>query len=244
MATKTYSALDICGVQFNRLGADGAILNGATDVVVTCGLVDIATKPMLGDDRTTTEKNGSGGECARRVQDGGIIGYEVTLTLCSITDGDLMELLGIFDPVKTVGGDTVGIQPRSKTAACYCAAPGSGLVNPGVSAMFWYTAWCGEDRRNDLPFVIEAFPKIVFSPSTVEKKRSSEFNQYTLIGKTKTNPLWVRGPGSIYPATAGIGTNEWAEFLSAIPFPGGCGCGVCDQDAGFVPTTGGGKVGP
>lgn len=235
MSALTYSAIDVCGAQFNRLACDGSVLNGPSDVVLTCGLVDITRTPITGDDRTVSDANGSGGFCAKRVQDATIEAYEIKITLCSITDGDLMELLGIYDPViDPITGMTIGVGPIASEEACYCAPAVAGCTNPGVSIVVWSVAWCGEDRRLDMPFVVEEFPRVVFQPSSLEVTRNSSFNTYTLTGRTKKNAAWGQGPGSIYPELSGIGSKDWAEHLTTIPFPGGCNCGVCDSLAGYA----------
>lgn len=236
MTSLTYSALDNCGMQINRLDCDGNVLNGPSDVVLSCGLVEVTRSVITGDDRTVSDPNGSGGYCAKRVQSAPIEGYEIQLTMCSITDPELMELLGIWDMVTDpITGEHIGIGPRGSEETCYCAAPAAGeCTNPGVSMVLWHVAWCGEDRRTDYPFVAEVYPKIVFDPASIEVTRTSEFNTYTITGRTKSNSAWGQGPGSIFPELTGIGTSEWKEFLTSTPYPGGCNCGVCDDHAGYA----------
>lgn len=234
MATRCYSAIDNCGAQFNRLDCDGNILNGAEDVVVTCALVDYSVQPIRGEDRTSTDANGSGGNCATRKDEGKVEEYEVTLTLCSKTDIELMELLGLWDKViDPATGDTVGWKPLDEGETCYCAPPEGGCTNPGVSMLLWHVAWCGEEQLTDLPFVNEAFTKVKFDAGSITRTRNSEFNTYEVTGTATTNPNWGQGPGNIYPEVAGLGVPS-AEWNTATPPPNGCDCEACGYATEYV----------
>jgi hypothetical protein len=234
MASLTYSAIDICGAQFNRLDCDGNVLNGPNDVVITCGMVDITRTPVKDDDKENKDPNGNGGNCAYRTKKGKIIRHDIKLTLCSATDADLMELLGIYERVVNDNAVGIGVRPKCDDTECDCCGGDTACTNPGVSAIIWHTAWCGEDRRTDYPCVVETFARIKFDAGAVEVTRNGDFNTYTLSGETSKNPNWGNGPGCIYPIANGPLACDYSEHLTDVKYPGGCKCPACDE-AGYAP---------
>jgi hypothetical protein len=236
MASLTYSPIDICGAQFNRLDCDGNVLNGPTDSVITCGLTEITRTPVKTDDVESTDSNGRGGICARRIRKGKITHYEIKVVLCSATDADLMELLGIYERVVDPNtGVAIGIRPKCEDH-CDCCVPNDSCDDGGVSIILWHTAVCGNNQRVvGFDCVAETFAKVTFDAASVEVTRNGEFNTYTITGRTDENPNWGQGPGDIYPDPAGLSCH-YAEFLTNTTFPGGCNCGACDgSTSGYTP---------
>lgn len=229
MAVECWSSIDLCGAQINRLDCDGNIQNGAEDVVLTCGFVDIQIEPISFDEIDVTDGGGAQGQiCAQRNEPGGIEAYEVTLTLCSRTDAALMELLGVFDPVvDPATGDLIGIKAKASScgadAECHCVPQEEeACTNPGVSMLLWHIAQDGKERHTRYPYAVEAFPKVVFDPGSISITRNQEFNTYTLTGRSACNEVWGQGPAAIYPEAAGL--SEWSEWLTTQGPPQGCDC--------------------
>lgn len=225
-----WSPISICGAQFNRNDCDGNILNGTSDVILTCGVVEIERSELTGDERTSTDPNGQGGFCAKRVINPTVEGYEYQITWCSRIDPELLEILGLYDRVTDDGtptGNTIGFKPRAADASCLCE-PGSCLV-PGVTVHFWKLAWDGEDPNVNFDFEVEAVPRLIPAPGTTFTF-NDEFNQVVITGRSKTNPNYGQGPGNIYPEPAGL-DREFAQFLTNTGFPGGCNCNAC----GYAP---------
>lgn len=237
MATAgSFSALDICGTQFNRLTSAGVPLNhtdaanGNRNSVLTCGLVDIARAEVLGDERTIRDANGSGGYCAERVMAAPVIGHTYTITLCSRIDPELLELFGLVDRVLATA-TTVGFKAKDLTTANCDCAPAS-TSHYGVSMIAWSLAWDGDERKSNFPYLVEIAPKITWRPGMTRTK-SAEFNTIQLVGDTAANAGFAQGPGDIYPEVAGL-DRQWAEVLTTTAWPGGCNCGLHD---GYVPAT-------
>lgn len=225
-----YSAIDHCSTQFNRLDCDKNILEGAGNVVVSCSTVDINVTPIEGEDTSSQDPNGSGGYCAERESSGGIEGYEVELTLCSKTDVELMELIGIFDLV-TEGGENIGIKAKCcQDEECKCNPGEEACDNPGVAIHLWHCAWCGKSRHPDYKWAVQTLPLVKFDPASVSIQRNSEFNTYTLTGRSDCNENYGQGPGSIYPDPAGL-DSCWAEHLTNIGPSEMCNCDVCGYAA-------------
>lgn len=225
--TACFSPIDNCAVQVNRLDCDGLVLSGATDVVVSCSLVDITATPIKGEERNQRDPNGQGGYCAERNIPAEIVGYDIEITLCSRIDVELMELLGIFDPVLDATGAIVGYKSMGcSTTECLCNPPEEGCTDPGVAIHIWHIAWQGEERHPDFPFVIEAFPKIKFDPTETTTTRNSEFNTHTIKGRAYCNDEYGQGPGSIYPDPTGLGTFR-SEWLTETGPPNSCNCELC-----------------
>jgi len=225
-----YSAIDLCSSQFNRLDCDGNILEGPENVVVSCAAVDVTVTPIEGEDTSSQDPNGSGGYCAERETGGNIEGYEVELTLCSKTDVELMELIGIFDIVKDADGNCVGIKAKCcNDEVCKCDPGEETCDNPGVALHIWHCAWCGKERHPDFKWAVQALPKVKFDPASVSVSRNSEFNTYTLTGRSDCNENYIQGPGAIYPdANGGEGLDScWAEWLTNIGPSEMCNCDVC-----------------
>lgn len=228
MKVECWSSIDLCGAQINRLDCDGVVQNGAEDVVLTCGFVDISITPITsGGDEIVDPGGAQGQRCAVRSDPSTIDAYEITITLCSKTDAALMELLGIFDPVvDEATGDIVGYKAHPTDCgdpACHCVPDEDGCSNPGVSIILWHVAWLGDERHPTYPYAVEAFPKVVFDPGSITVTRNQEFNTYTITGRTDCNPMWGQGPGAIYPEAAGL-DRDWAEWLTTQGPPQGCDC--------------------
>ena len=243
-----YSAIDICAMQVNRLDCDGNILNSAAngDVVVTCGVTDITITPQTGEERNNRDPNGQGGFCAERIIPATITGQEVELTLCSKTDVELMELLGLYD---TVNGDTnnppattsanavrdnIGIKSLGGADDCLCDPPAGICQYPGVAIHLWHTAWLDKERHPSFSWVVEALPKVVFDPASTVIQRNSEFNTVTITGQASVNDNYGTGPGGIWPDVAfGASTldRDWAEWLTNTRPDGMCSCDMC----GYLP---------
>ena len=220
-----WSPLNLCGIQTNRLDADGTILeraDGDTNVVLSCALVDVTRNEIVGTDVEQRDANGSGGYAASRVKPGAVTGYEYEMTLCSRIDAELMELFGLVDRV-IVGGATLGYKAKDIAAAA-CDCDPSQSSQAGVSLLMWSLAWLGESPHPDYSFVAEAVPKVIFKPG-VSRQKSAEFTTTTLTGVAQKNLNWGRGPGNIYPEVAGL-SRHWAEWLTDTGFPGGCNCDV------------------
>jgi hypothetical protein len=222
-----YSPIDICAGQANRLDCDGNVLNGATDVIVSCAFVDVNIVPIEGEDRDQSDPNGSGGYCAERTISAEIQGYEVEIVLCSRTDVALMEMLGLFDVVYDAGGNAVGIKAKCCVEEeCLCDPGEETCSNPGVALHLWHVAWLGRKRHPDWKWVVEHFPKVVFDPSQLEVQRNSEFNTYTITGRADCNENYGQGPGGIYPDTDGL-DRCWAETVTNLAPEGMCSCDMC-----------------
>lgn len=229
--TICYSAIDNCAAQFNRLDCDGNVLSGPEDVIVSCAAVDVNATPIAGTEQNQTDPNGQGGFCAERNEPASIEGWEIELTLCSKTDVELMEMLGIFDIVTDAEGNCVGW--KSKGCAddvCNCDPGEQQCSNPGVAIHLWHTAWCGKERHPDFKFALQAFPSVSFDPTTVQIQRNSEFNTYTLNGRANCNDQYQQGPGSIYPDPEGL-DRDHAEWLTNTAPDGICSCDMC----GYAP---------
>lgn len=223
MADAAWSPLNLCGIQTNRLEADGTVLeraDGDTNVVLSCALVDVTRNEIVGDDLDMRDVNGSGGFAATRVRPGAVTGYEYEMTLSSRIDAELMELFGLVDRV-IVDGLTKGYKAKDIVAAA-CDCDPTQASQAGVSLIMWSLAWLGDGPHPDHNFVAEAVPKIVFKPG-VSRQKSAEFTTTTLTGVAQRNANWGRGPGNIYPELAGL-NRQWAEFLTDTGFPGGCNC--------------------
>jgi len=225
MATCCYSVIDVCGFQVNRLDCDGNILNGPTDVVLSCAIVDISWTPIKGEERSTSDPNGRGGNCATRKKPASIENYEVKITLCSKTDPALMEVLDIYDVVQSAEGECLGTQPKDLSEDCDCV-PTAGCTDAGVSIVVWHVPWLDDEPHPDYPAAITAFPKVKFDRGSITVTRNTDFNTYTLTGTSYKNPNWGQGPGSVYPNPGGL-TVDWAEFMSPVLWPGGCTCDLC-----------------
>jgi hypothetical protein len=222
-----YSPIDVCGLQANRLDCDGNILEGETDVVVSCAVVDVTVTPVQGDDEEQRDPNGQGGFCAKRESRGTIEGMEVELTLCSKTDIELMELLGIWDLVYDAAGECIGIKAKCcSSEVCACDPGDEPCSNPGVAFHLWHLAWCGDAAHPDYKWAVQHFPKLVFDPASVVVQRNSEFNTYTVTANAKCNDNYATGPGAIYPDPAGIDTC-WAETLTNEGPESLCNCDRC-----------------
>lgn len=227
-----YSAIDNCGGQFNRLDCDGTVLDGPTDVIVSCAPVDVNATPIAGEDQTQRDPNGKGGYCAERTNTGNIEGYEIELTLCSKTDVELMELLGIFDVVLDADGNCIGWAAKCcNDEVCACDPGDEPCSNPGVAMHLWHLAWCDKDPHPDYKWAVQTFPKVKFDASTMSVQRNSEFNVYTITGRADCNDLYGQGPGAIYPDPAGI-SSCMTEHLTNIGPTDMCNCDLCGFASG------------
>lgn len=214
-------------MQVNRDECDGTIMTGAEDVVVSCAAVDITLVPIQGEDNERTDPNGQGGNCAERTSSTSIEGMEVELVLCSRTDVELMELLGLFDLVKNADGDPVGIKAKCcLDEDCMCDPGDEECTNPGVTMHLWHIAWLGKKRHPDYKWAVEHLPNVVFDPSLLEVQRNSDFNVYTLTGRADCNDKYGTGPGGIYPDADGL-DRCWAETLTNTAPNGLCSCEMC-----------------
>lgn len=227
-----YSPIDNCAVQVNRLDCDGNVLNGGTDVVVSCGLTDITSTPILGEERNNQDPNGQGGYCAERNVAANIEGYTVEITLCSKVDVELFEILDIFDPIIDEGtGQCIGYASKGcDDTECLCAPGSDTCLQAGTAIHLWHIAWLDKERHPDFRWVVEAFPKVIWDAGSVSITRNSEFNTYTVTGRAYCNDLYGQGPASIYPNSAGLGTyrGEWGTNVAP---PNGCNCDVCGYAA-------------
>ena len=225
--TICYSAIDNCAGQFNRLDCDGNVLSDAQDIVVSCATVDITATPIPGEERNQQDPNGRGGFCAERNIPADIVGHEVEITLCSKTDVELMELLGVADIVYDADGNCVGFKSLTcNSEECLCDPGEEQCSNPGVSLLLWHIAWCGDERHPDYKWAVQAFPKIIFDPASLVITRNTEFNTYTLTGRTYCNENWGQGPGAIYPDPDGLDADH-AEWLTNTSVPELCNCDIC-----------------
>lgn len=229
-----WSPISLCGVQLNRTDCDGVILNGPTDIILNCGIVEIERSELTGDERNTTDPNGQGGFCARRTINPTVEGYEYEITWCSRIDPEMLEVLGLFDrviePVGPPVNNTVGYKPRAQDASCLCE-PGQ-CATPGAAMHIWGLAWDGDNPHPNFDYWIEAVPRFIPQPGTTFTF-SDDFNQVTFTGRGIINPNYGQGPGNVYPEVAGL-DREFANFLSNVAFPGGCNCTSC----GYVPSGG------
>lgn len=237
-----WSPISICGAQINRLDCDGNVLNGTTDVVLSCGVVELERSDIVGSERSATDPNGIGGYCAKRVINPTVEGYEYSITWCSRIDPELLEVLGLFErvvegPAGTQAANTIGFRPKAASASCLCDG-GAACENPGVSMLIWKLAWDGENPHPRFDFDVEAIPKLVARPGTTFTY-NDEFNQIVVTGRTTANMRWGNGPGGIYPlqpATPGPQglVVDFASFLSNTAWPGGCNCSACGYSAAGV----------
>lgn len=228
MNVECWSSVDLCGAQINRLDCDGNVLNGATDVVLTCAFVDISIEPIgIGGDEIVDEGGASGQRCAVRKDPSRIDAYEITITLCSKTDAALMELLGLTDPViDETTGDIIGYKALKTDCGdpgCHCVPEEKGCNTPGVSILLWHVAWCGDERHPRFPYAVEALPKVVFDPASLSITRNKEYNTYTITGRTDCNEAWGQGPEDIFPEADGL-DRDHAEWLTTVGPPQGCDC--------------------
>lgn len=224
--TICYSAIDICSTQINRLDCDNNVLSTDGNVAVSCSIVDITSTPILGAARDQQDPNGQGGYCAERNDPASIEGYTIEMTLCSKTDAELMELLGIFDLIRDASGVVVGVKTKGcSDDECYCD-PGDDQCQPAVSLMLWHVAWLGKERHPDFKWVVEAFPKVIFDPGSVAITRNSEFNTYTVTGRAYCNDDFGQGPGAIYPEATGLDSyrGEWGTNVRPSAM---CSCDLC-----------------
>lgn len=250
MASQCYTPIDICGAQFNRLDCDGTLLEGDTDVVVACQLVDIRLTPVKQEAQRNVSRNGGGGICAQRTTPARIEGYDVVINVCPQIDPELYELMNLYDLVLDTAditgatlGDSVGIKDGPSANPCNCQV--DDCQNPGVSLLVW-SSNTNEDGINPTrPYVIMAFPKLRFEVSDIMV--GSEYTNYELTAKAEANTLWIdpeslpttanRGPGDIYPELVGIGTSRWAQWGTDQAPPGGCSCAACgfaELGSGFI----------
>ena len=205
----------------------GEVLNGPTDVVLTCALVDYTMTPIEGEDRSSSDPNGVGGKCAERNVPAIRDGYEVELTLCSKIDPALMELMGVYEMITDPEtGACLGYRPRSVEESCSCAECTDACPEKCVSWLVWHVAWCEKKRHPDYCYAVQGMPKICFDSNSVSLTRNSEFNTITVTGTAETNSAWGQGPGLIYPDPAGLNV-EFGEWLTNTGFPGGCKCDLC-----------------
>lgn len=229
--TVCYSAIDNCFGQFNRLDCDGNILSGATDIVTSCSTVDINATPIAGEERNNRDPNGQGGYCVERNVPASVEGWEIELTLCSKTDVELMELLGIFDLVLDANGDAIGWKSKGCAEGdCLCDPGVDSCQNPGVAIHLWHTAWLDKERHPDYRWALQAFPKVIFDPTTVQVQRNTEFNTYTVTGRAYCNDEYGQGPAAIYPDPAGLDRDQ-AEWLTNTRPTGMCACDMCGYSA-------------
>lgn len=229
--TLAYSSIDICGMQVNRNDCDGNILNAATDVIVSCAAVDVNLTPIQGEDNARTDPNGQGGFCAERPSSATIEGMEIELTLCSRTDVELMELLGLFDLVYDADQNPVGIKAKCcLDEDCMCDPGDDECSNPGVTMHLWHLAWLGKKRHPDYKWAVEHLPRVVFDPSQLEVQRNSDFNTYTLNGRVDCNDNYGQGPGGIYAEPDGL-DRCWAETVTNMAPDGLCNCDLCGYSA-------------
>lgn len=230
-----YSAIDACAMQAHRLDCDGNVLTGPTDVVVSCANTSTVATPIAGEATESRDPNGSGGYCAERSNQASVEGMTVELTLCSRTDAELMELLGIWDLIYAADGTTV-VGVKSKCCSqevCNCS-PADGCHNPGVALMTWSNAWLGKNPHPDFTHVVQIFPRIKFDPTSVAVTRNNEFQIYTLTGTSDCNDSFGQGPGLIVPDANGL-SECWGELLTNQRPDGICGCEVCGYaTTGFV----------
>jgi hypothetical protein len=240
MAGDCFAPIDICGAQFNRLDCDGALLEGTTDVVVACELVDIKVTPQLIEADRKVSRNGGGTICAQRTAPARVEGYDVVLTLCPRIDAELMELLNVYDLViDTVSGDSVGIKDGAAGNPCNCIT--SPCQNPGVSVLVWSNNTGVDGISSTKPYSLLALPRVRFDPA--EFMISGEYTNLVLNGKTEPNPQWIDpslaplvplGPGNIYPETVTGLTGAFALWDTVTAPPGGCTCSACGYDSGLV----------
>ena len=245
MAGDCFAPIDICGVQINRLDADGSILDGATDRAVACNLVTVSRSPDVEAGRTDLSRNGGGTRCAKRVIPDRINGWDIQMDLCSRYDAELMELLGLYslvvDSEDVTGGtigDSVGIKAKSvEDESCICV----GSTSAFVSMLIWQQNTGPDGVNSTKPYVIMALPKIRFTVTA--EQRGDTFNNITLAGVAEANSNWTdtgtgsevgRGPGNLYPeGTPGLVT-AWAEWATSQAPPGGCNCQFCGYDSGLI----------
>ena len=246
MAGDCYSPIDICGVQLNRLGCDGTVLTGLTDAVVMCEGVDLTLTPQLVAAETAVARNGGGGVCARRTTKARVDGYDVVLNICPKIDAEAWELLNVYDAILddrgvTGGtvGDTVGIKDGLAGNPCNCL--NTPCENPGVSMLVWSSNTDSQGISNTKPYVITALTRVIFDPPPL--LINSQYQNITLTGRTEPNPLWVLGPGNLYPEAGGLAGafGQWDTIQT--PPPGGCTCALCgfaSQPDTYGATGGGG----
>lgn len=226
--TVCYSAVDLCGLQLNRLDCDGMVLSGPTDVVVSCSAVDITVTPVQGGDTDEQrDPNGSRGFCAKREGSTKIESVTVEMTLCSRTDAEMMELLGIWDLVRDAAGDVIGVKSKCcGSTVCACDPGPTTCSNPGVALHLWHLAWLGDEGHPDYKWAMQTIPRVKFDPASVVVTRNSEFNTYTVTGTGNCNDEYGNGPGNIYPDPAGM-DSCWAELLTNTGPSDMCDCDRC-----------------
>lgn len=229
MAGDCPTPIDVCSTQFNRLDCDGTVLSGPTDKAITCRGVDVKVTPKLVDSKRDVARNGGRGICAQREIAASVDGYDVVVTACPGYDAELFELLGLYDLVLDTAditggtiGDSVGIRDGSKNQPCACIT--SPCQNPGVSMLMWSNNTNPDGISVTKPYNILALARVKFDPPAVTIKDAYE--NVVLNGKTTPNPLWVRGPGDIYPDIVGL-DGAWAEWDTIQVPPSGCACDAC-----------------
>jgi len=244
MAGDCFAPIDICGVQINGLDTDGSILDGPTDRVVACNMVNVSRSPDVEAGRTDLSRNGGGTRNAKRVIPDRINGWDIQINLSARYDVEMLELLGVYslvvDSEDVTGGsvgDSVGIKAKSiADEPCICV----GATSSFVSMLIWQQNTGPDGVNSTKPYVVMALPKIRFT--VTGEDRGDTYNNLTLTGVAEANSNWTdtgpgsvvgRGPGNIYPETGGLDV-AWAEWATSQAPPGGCNCDFCGFASGLV----------
>lgn len=201
-----YQSVDIVAARFTRLEANGVPSPGATNLLVTTDLTQIAYTFEVEAGTRTTKKTGGGNICFTRETPDKVLGSNLTLDLC-FTDAELMEL-AVGATLLTDTGETVG-----------WAAPAPDSEPPyGVGVETWSLAWQNDQQMihpvtGAAAYLRRVWPRMRFALSG-NPTQAEGLSIQQIAGKGVANDNFYDGPGNDIPLGY---EGAYLEFLSAAP---------------------------
>lgn len=171
----------ICAVRLTRVDADGNVIAGENSYVTDKPIsVGVSVNKETGN--SFSVRNGCGCGIARFKADDIFNWFEFTFTeaaLEPIMQEFLLGADGILD-----GADTVGV---SYPGALACDDP-----VPAVAFEFWTQHIVGSAQDAALPWFHFVFPRTIWSLG--DETFQEDISQPVVVGFSRTNTLWGRGP--------------------------------------------------
>lgn len=206
MAYKRNNSIQACRTRVARLSDAGSPATGPSNLYVTDALIKIDYKIQVEAGANIVQVNGCGDTCLTFRDRDKITGVDVSMDLC-LLDAELMELL-TGSPLITVGGAARGNS---------LPASGTALEND-VSVEVWSRAWAGDQQATSGGNLI--WMHWVWPSSTWRYGDGSLANApfvTPVVGKSRSNALFMDGPGNDVPTGQVVGAMGWFETTTQPP---------------------------
>lgn len=189
MAAKCLSPIRFCAFRVTLLDDVGNVAAGPNNSYVSGKGIDIAE--TLDIDEGTERVVRTGCDCIGAQYKPDPILKRRLLTLNRLALEPALESMMLGDTVILDGSDPIGVID-AEVAAC------STSTRPRVAFEAWLEAYDGDAPDSDFPYIHYVWPSTTWTPGGT-LAFGSDFQQPSLNGFSRSNPLWGSGPYSDQP---------------------------------------------